>query len=239
MTTTYNPETVPVEESKRLLASEIKIEIASEQDAHKIAEGLFVCYPDSSIDTIQPPHLRPQNYKQIRVQRLAKSSLPTFSTPGITWLKAVHVPTNTIIGAACWTGPDAPIVCPFRRDAFTLYGWQERLGWSDEEIDELFAHCDHDLGTERHQRDDKVRKEMLGDEKHWYLALLLTWPEWQGRGVGRRLLDWGIERADKEDTVMYLETSAKGKNVYEHVGFVVQGEGKVMIRRGRKAVAGS
>jgi hypothetical protein len=36
MTTTYNPETVPVEESKRLLASEIKIEIASEQDAHKI-----------------------------------------------------------------------------------------------------------------------------------------------------------------------------------------------------------
>jgi hypothetical protein len=28
MTTTYNPETVPVEESKRLLASEIKIEIS-------------------------------------------------------------------------------------------------------------------------------------------------------------------------------------------------------------------
>lgn len=33
---TYNPETAPVEEAKRLFASEIKIEIAEEQDAHKI-----------------------------------------------------------------------------------------------------------------------------------------------------------------------------------------------------------
>ncbi|KAF3039468.1 hypothetical protein E8E11_006931 [Didymella keratinophila] len=136
---TYNPETAPVEEAKRLFASEIKIEIAEEQDAHKIAEGLFVCYPDSSIDTIQPPHLRGPDYKEVRVQRLAKSFQPTFSTLGITWVKAVHIPTNAIIGAACWTGPDAPIVCPFRRDAFTLYGWQEKLGWSDAEIDELPA----------------------------------------------------------------------------------------------------
>jgi len=36
MTTTYDPETAPVEEAKRLLASEIKIEIADEQDADKI-----------------------------------------------------------------------------------------------------------------------------------------------------------------------------------------------------------
>lgn len=198
-----------------------------------------MCYPDSAIDTIQPPHLRSLNYKEVRVQRLAKSFQPTFSTPGITWVKAVHVPTNTIIGAACWTGPDAPIVCPFRRDAFTLYGWREELGWSDEQIDELFKHVDPDAWSGRHQRDDAVRKELLGGERHWYLVLLLTWPEWQGRGVARRLLDWGIYRADAQEppSAMYLETSTKAKRVYEHVGFVQQGEGKVMIRRGPKAPA--
>lgn len=80
---------------------------------------------------------------------------------------------------------------------------------------------------------------MMGDERHWYLALLLTWPEWQGRGVARRLLDWGIERADKEQppTAMYLETSTKAKRVYEHMGFVQQGEGHIMIRRGPTVAA--
>jgi hypothetical protein len=34
--TAYNPETIPVEEAKRLSAPEIKIEIAEEKDAHKI-----------------------------------------------------------------------------------------------------------------------------------------------------------------------------------------------------------
>jgi GNAT superfamily N-acetyltransferase len=120
-----------------------------------------------------------------------------------------------------------------------LYGWREKLGWSDKQIDELFKHVDADAWSGRHQRDDAVRKEMLGDESHWYLALLLTWPEWQGRGVARRLLDWGIQRADAEDPpiAMYLETSAKAKRVYDHVGFVQQGEGKVMIRRGPKGAA--
>lgn len=36
VTVGYNPETTPVDEAKRLLASEIKLEIAEEQDAHKI-----------------------------------------------------------------------------------------------------------------------------------------------------------------------------------------------------------
>lgn len=37
----YNPETNPVEEAKRLLASEIKIEIAVEKDAHKIVNTQY------------------------------------------------------------------------------------------------------------------------------------------------------------------------------------------------------
>lgn len=128
-------------------------------------------------------------------------------------------------------------MCPNRRDAFDLYGWREKLGWSDTEIDELYAHVGPDSWSGHHARCDAVRKELLGDQPHWYLNLLLTWPEWQGRGVARRLLNWGIEKADEKSppTPMYLETSEKARGIYEHVGFVQQGEGKVYIRRGPKA----
>lgn len=115
------------------------------------------------------------------------------------------------------------------------------MGLSDAEIDELFAHVDYDAWNGRHERDDAVRSELVGEEPHWYLSLLLTWPEWQGRGVARRLLNWGIEQADAQTPPMpmYLETSAKARAIYEHVGFSQQGEGKVYIRRGPKVVAES
>lgn len=55
--------------------------------------------------------------------------------------------------------------------------------------------------------------------KHWYLEILATRPEYQGRGAGGQLLRWGIGRADEEETEAYLEASPDGKPIYEHLGF--------------------
>jgi len=68
--------------------------------------------------------------------------------------------------------------------------------------------------------------------KHWYLELVATRPECQGKGAAGKLLRWGIERADEEGTETYLEASPDGKPIYEHLGFrevgrlVVELEGK-------------
>jgi hypothetical protein len=45
----YNPETIPVEEAKRLSASEIKIEIAEEEDAYEIVAAPVQTYPPTNL----------------------------------------------------------------------------------------------------------------------------------------------------------------------------------------------
>lgn len=44
-------------------------------------------------------------------------------------------------------------------------------------------------------------------EPHWYLTHLAVRPDDQGRGLGRVLLQWGIERAEEEGVGTYLETT--------------------------------
>jgi ribosomal protein S18 acetylase RimI-like enzyme len=68
------------------------------------------------------------------------------------------------------------------------------------------------------------------DEPHWYLSHLAVRPGDQGRGLGRTLLQWGIERADEEGVGTYLET-ANPDNLpfyrsagYSQVGLVRSGD---------------
>ena len=249
-------QSLPVDKAKRLAESEIKIEIAEEKDAYKFvrnqpspctslpcltpaqAEGLYLCFPESFWTRKEPLHLRPAS-DEIRVQRLAKRIEPSMSQPGFHWIKAVHIPSSTIIGAAGWADPSLPLHNPFRRDGIAFFGWQEKMGWSDADVEQLFAHVDDVAWNGNLAKYDEVRRNFFGDEKHWYLDSLFTWPGWQGRGVAKKLLAWAIDQADATSppTPMYLETSPPGRAVYEHVGFVPHGEYE-MHRRGPKAVEG-
>ncbi|KAF2713856.1 acyl-CoA N-acyltransferase [Pleomassaria siparia CBS 279.74] len=215
---------MPVDQARRLAALEVKIEIAEEKDAYRIAEGVYACFPESSLIKKEPLHLRPAT-QEIRVQRLAKRIQPSLTQPGMHWIKAVHMPTGSIIGVAGWAGPALPVHNILRRSAIDFYGWKEKMSWSDADIDELFAHTDEQAWSGTLEKDDEIRSQVV-EEPHWYLVLLITWPEWQGRGVGKRLLDWAIRQADAEvpSTPMYLESSAMSRAVYMHVGFVPQGD---------------
>jgi GNAT superfamily N-acetyltransferase len=44
-------------------------------------------------------------------------------------------------------------------------------------------------------------------EPHWYLSHLAVRPDHQGRGLGRALLEWGLEQADRDGVGTYLETT--------------------------------
>ena len=175
-----------------------------------------------------------------RVKRLAKRLVPSFKNPHMKWVKAVLTSSGQIIGIAGWMGPGNPGTHNiFRRTAIEYYGWKEMMGWSDEEIDEMWEHVSDEAWEGQLGKDDEIRKEVLGDEPHWFLAPLFTWPEFQGRGAGKRLLDWAIKQADATEpfTPMYLESAPTARAVYMHCGFVPQGA-KNLVRRGPAIVRG-
>jgi GNAT superfamily N-acetyltransferase len=62
-------------------------------------------------------------------------------------------------------------------------------------------------------------------EPHWYLGMLGTDPQWQGKGIGSALLSAGLERCDQTGHRIYLEAT-KETNVpfYARNGFVVTEE---------------
>jgi GNAT superfamily N-acetyltransferase len=171
---------------------------------------------------------------------MAKRILPSLSEPSIKWIKAVSKSTNEILGAACWTAPGAPLHNYLRRSAIApdVYDWQAKMNWTDAEVDEMWSAIDDQQWNVRTAENDALRQKTFGDEAHWYLAPLCTWPRFQGRGVGKRLLMWAIEQADKAEPVqpLFLESAPSARVVYMHVGFFPVGERTAMMRRGPKVV---
>jgi len=58
-----------------------------------------------------------------------------------------------------------------------------------------------------------------GIDEMWYLKILAIHPDYQRRGVGAKLLNWGLERARARGEKVYLEASRRGKGLYTKLGF--------------------
>lgn len=125
-----------------------------------------------------------------------------------------------------------PIHNVWRRTATEFFGFQEMMGWSDADIEEMWRGIDLEAWEKQIGGNDKIRAEVLGDEPHWFLAPLMTMPEFQGRGVATKLMNWAIEQADqKGGQPMYLESAPTARNVYMRFGFEPIGDAN-FLRRG-------
>jgi GNAT superfamily N-acetyltransferase len=73
----------------------------------------------------------------------------------------------------------------------------------------------------------RAEKEYISDKHrkqgYWQLSLLGVHPLFTGRGIARRLLKWGMDKADEEDRAVYISASPKGLPVYKKAGFRVIG----------------
>jgi GNAT superfamily N-acetyltransferase len=132
----------------------------------------------------------------------ARLAMDQFSGTGVTLV------TDPVRGAAIWQSPSPPQLGFWRQaglafrlllTAGTSYSRALRLGKTFEK---------HHL-----------------KEPHWYLAILGTEPEAQGRGLGTALLQPILECCDEQRSSAYLESS-KQRNIpfYQRQGFEVTGE---------------
>lgn len=51
------------------------------------------------------------------------------------------------------------------------------------------------------------------------LDILVTHPDFQGRGAGSQLLAWGVDQADRHGIIMALESTPAGLSLYKRFGF--------------------
>lgn len=65
-----------------------------------------------------------------------------------------------------------------------------------------------------------VESFWIGDiEEHWFMQKLSVDPNWQRKGIGRMLLQWGLERAQEENVPVGLDSTEVGEILYRKVGF--------------------
>ncbi|KAI8659967.1 N-acetyltransferase domain-containing protein [Fusarium sp. Ph1] len=85
--------------------------------------------------------------------------------------------------------------------------------------------------------------ERLYPDERWRLAFISVSPNHQRRGIGRKLVQWGLDRSEEEGVAAVLEASDAGKCLYEKMGFVEVGkmpfdggkkEEPIMIRETRE-----
>ena len=69
-------------------------------------------------------------------------------------------------------------------------------------------------------------KKYLGSaiDETWYLKILCVHPVFQRKGIGAKLLDWGLKNARERGEKVYLEASEIGKGLYIKKGFKKLGE---------------
>ncbi len=144
----------------------------------------------------------------------------------LTWLfdKVVHYAllyghvetTPALEGVACWLPPGRTEITLGRILRSGLHATPLKMGWA---AYRRFDPYQSFSGRIHH---------LHAPQPHWYLWAIGVDPTCQGQGVGSRLLEPTLRRADAEGTACYLETgSERNVRFYEKYGFHVASEGRV------------
>jgi ribosomal protein S18 acetylase RimI-like enzyme len=63
-----------------------------------------------------------------------------------------------------------------------------------------------------------TRERLWLDQKYLYCHVVAVHPEYQRRGIGQMLMEYGIDIAQKVRLPIYIESSRDGMRLYEKIG---------------------
>ncbi|KAK6841119.1 hypothetical protein PG987_001979 [Apiospora arundinis] len=133
---------------------------------------------------------------------------PTILTPR--YILAINPALSgkeSVVALAKWVAPSAAA----EPESPETEDWASRIDWPEG--------SDVALGTEFFTMLEKKHEEHMGGRPHWYLELLAVRKGYQGKGVGKHLLKWGLELADKDGLEVYLQAGPAGVPLYRKCGF--------------------
>ncbi|KAF2630210.1 acyl-CoA N-acyltransferase [Macroventuria anomochaeta] len=171
----------------------------SDTELHRACMIEAAAYADNDLNPILFPGPFPPDSQQKRVDQLIQMRK---EDPTATYLQAIDQASGRMIASAKWhiyrTPEETEI--PIRKLKFGP-------GTNPEACKKFFGGM-----MER-------KKEIVGSRPHLYLHMLHTDPEYQRRGAGSALMEWGKQKADELDLPIYLESSTKGYGFYQKHGF--------------------
>ncbi|KAI8279488.1 hypothetical protein K4K60_005579 [Colletotrichum sp. SAR11_57] len=139
-------------------------------------------------------------------------------------------PRGKIIGYSRWEWnglEDDPRTLKWRSNNTGVAKAVERtlVDWENRYVD--YFHLDKALHRERKAVFDKENLESGNPyaplESFWNLLTLNTHPDWQGKGVGKKLMEWGLERSRENEAPIILIATTAGQRLYNKLGFFIVG----------------
>ena len=188
----------------------------SDTELHRACIIEVAAYADSNLSSILFPGPFPPDSQQQRVDQMIQMRK---DDPTIVFLQAIDIASGRMIAAAKWnlykTPEDTEI--PIRKLEFGPGTNQEAcmafFGGMKEKKKEI-------LGNRPHLCMLQVRRYCMEIANRGLdLHMLHTDPEYQRRGAGSALMEWGKQKADELGLPIYLESSAKGYPFYKKHGF--------------------
>ncbi|KAK4506162.1 hypothetical protein PRZ48_004127 [Zasmidium cellare] len=133
--------------------------------------------------------------------------------------------TAEILGFAAWDamGDQNPINAEWTRES---RGWLNTLEQKLADAEVVYHRYarntifDYPLFNQARQRLHDAYEHDTSFDNNLHLQFLMVKPEWQkGHGIGHRLLQWGLDVADKVKLPVLIESSLAGYNFYLRHGF--------------------
>ncbi|KAL3456706.1 hypothetical protein BJX64DRAFT_270151 [Aspergillus heterothallicus] len=185
---------------------DFKIAPASPADAARITEIYFSAFANELSNRIMPRTDDVREFQIARFQSLAEEA-SSGSSKNTHFLKIVGTESDessapVIAGFAIWRFFDG--------DESDSSQQKRPVQWPPSSDAEL---CNSFFGHVAEER-----KRAIGEQPHYYLDMLAVAPEFGRRGLGARLLKWGLDRADRERIITFISSSPTGRGLYEKHG---------------------
>ncbi|POR38561.1 Uncharacterized protein TPAR_01259 [Tolypocladium paradoxum] len=192
------------------MALRLRSAIDADMDAiAAISAAAFHPTTDAIARRLFPPHLRPPDMQAgdaARPWRLARKTSKLHAKRTVMMVVVDDALDGTIVGFSVW---EAPVRGKEDEEEMHLPE-QPCAGLDRAALAEMQSIVAGDAKRRFGQRDTKDIWHYIGVD-----------PEHQRRGIGKMLLDWGLEQAVKEGIDCYLVATPAGRPFYQAAGFDV------------------
>ncbi|KAF2801821.1 acyl-CoA N-acyltransferase [Mytilinidion resinicola] len=193
-----------------LSPSQFLILPAQPPDTNKVYDIYFRAFAGSALTRILFPSAFPSPSDTLPTAEFRAShtahTLAWLASPASSFqytFKAVDVENGEVVGMGLW-------------DIHYKHRDEEEWKWKGVEW----------LASTERERAEQLLGEMVhtkerfvGGKPHVYCHVIAVHPEYQKRGIGRRLMQWGVEVGEQAGLPVYLESSKEGEGLYRSLGF--------------------